>query len=260
MRRRIGIALLMLGACLAPMRALAATVAQVLVEGNARVDEEAIRIHVQSRQGAPYDSATVDSDVRAIYGMGFFENVEVERRSSPEGIVLVFRVRERPLVTDVKIEGNKKVHTEDLETALKVRPRTILDNEKLRRGVLDHTQDDPGREPERDHAHLHDRRGAAGPHPAHRVRGQPGFQRLEAEAHHHHQGRVAPLSVHGRRRPQQGNAQDRYGARDGLVLRQRLHQRPRRRAAGRAQTGRPLRHHQGLGERRVLGRQDRVRR
>jgi len=137
MRRRIGIALLMLGACLAPVRALAATVAQVLVEGNARVDEEAIRIHVQSRQGAPYDSATVDSDVRAIYGMGFFENVEVERRSSPEGIVLVFRVRERPLVTDVKIEGNKKVHTEDLETALKVRPRTILDNEKLRRGVLD---------------------------------------------------------------------------------------------------------------------------
>ena len=137
MRRRIGIALLMLGACLAPVRALAATVAQVLVEGNARVDEEAIRIHVQSHQGAPYDPATVDSDVRAIYAMGFFENVEVERRASPEGIVLVFRVRERPLVTDVKIEGNKKVHTEDLETALKVRPRTILDSEKLRRGVLD---------------------------------------------------------------------------------------------------------------------------
>ncbi|HEY2386643.1 MAG TPA: outer membrane protein assembly factor BamA [Candidatus Binatia bacterium] len=137
MRRRVGIALLVVGACLLPVLALAATVAQVLIEGNSRVDEEAIRIHVQSHQGTPYDSATVDSDVRAIYGMGFFENVEVERRPSAEGIVLVFRVRERPLVVDVKIEGNKKVHTEDLETALKVRPRTILDSEKLRRGVLD---------------------------------------------------------------------------------------------------------------------------
>ncbi len=137
MRRRMGIALVVLSACLVPSLAIAATVAQVIIQGNARVDEQAIRIHVQSREGASYDPAAVDADVRAIYAMGFFENVEVERRPSAEGVVLVFRVRERPLVTEVKIEGNKKVHTEDLETALKVRPRTILDSEKLRRGVLD---------------------------------------------------------------------------------------------------------------------------
>jgi len=137
MRRRVVIALMILGACLAPALARAATVAQVLIEGNARVDDEAIRIHVQSRAGSRYDPAAVDSDVRAIYAMGFFENVEVERRPSPEGMVLVFRVRERPLVTDVKIEGNKKVRSEDLEAALKVRPHTILDGEKLRRGVVD---------------------------------------------------------------------------------------------------------------------------
>src|SRR2546427_785313 len=137
MRRRVVIALMILGACLAPALARAATVAQVLIEGNARVDDEAIRIHVQSRPGARYDPATVDSDVRAIYAMGFFENVEVERRPAPEGMVLVFRVRERPLVTDVKIQGNKKVRSEDLEAALKVRPHTILDGEKLRRGVAD---------------------------------------------------------------------------------------------------------------------------
>src|SRR5438552_9296187 len=137
MRRRVVIALMILGACLAPALALAATVAQVLIEGNARVDDEAIRIHIQSRAGSRYDPAAVDSDVRAIYAMGFFENVEVERRPSAEGMVLVFRVRVRPLVTDVKIEGNKKVRSEDLEAALKVRPHTILDGEKLRRGVVD---------------------------------------------------------------------------------------------------------------------------
>src|SRR5437870_1719758 len=101
------------------------------------LDDEATRIHVQSRPGARYDPAAVDADVRAIYAMGFFENVEVERRPGPEGMVLVFRVRERPLVTEVKIEGNKKVRSEDLEAALKVRPHTILDGEKLRRGVVD---------------------------------------------------------------------------------------------------------------------------
>ncbi len=137
MRRRVVIALMVLGACLAPALARAATVAQVLIEGNARVDDEAIRIHVQSHPGAPYDPAAVDADVRAIYAMGFFENVEVERRPGPEGMVVVFRVRERPLVTEVKIEGNKKVRSEDLEAALKVRPHTILDGEKLRHGIVD---------------------------------------------------------------------------------------------------------------------------
>jgi len=120
-----------------PVATTGPTIARVVIEGNARVDAEAIRIHIQSQAGSRADPTLLDNDVRAIYAMGFFENVEVERRDEPEGLVLVFRVRERPLVTEVAIEGNKKVRTEDLEAALKVRPHTILDAEKLRRGIAD---------------------------------------------------------------------------------------------------------------------------
>lgn len=112
-------------------------IAVVRIEGNQRVDEEAIRIHIQSRAGQPLDRATVDTDVRAIYAMGFFENVEVSREESADGTVLVFRVRERPQITSVAIEGTKKLRSEDVEAALKVRPHTILDAEKMRRGVAD---------------------------------------------------------------------------------------------------------------------------
>jgi len=58
-------------------------IAAVRIEGNARVDEEAIRIHIQTRPGQTLDRNTIDSDVRAIYAMGFFENVEVERTEAP---------------------------------------------------------------------------------------------------------------------------------------------------------------------------------
>jgi len=112
-------------------------IAAVRIEGNARVDEEAIRIHIQTRPGQTLDRNTIDSDVRAIYAMGFFENVEVERTEAPEGTVLVFRVRERPQITSVKIEGTKKLRSEDVEAALKVRPHTILDAEKMRKGLAD---------------------------------------------------------------------------------------------------------------------------
>jgi outer membrane protein insertion porin family len=113
------------------------SVASLRIEGNARVDEEAIRIHIQSRVGQSLDRATVDSDVRAIYAMGFFENVEVEKREEPNGMALVFRVRERPQISAVTIEGTKKLRREDVEAALKVRPHTILDAEKMRKGIAD---------------------------------------------------------------------------------------------------------------------------
>ncbi len=115
-------------------------IVSVLVEGNSRVDEEAIRIHIESRAGREIDPATVDTDVRSIYGMGFFVDVAVERRADPAGdpgIVLVYRVVERPLVRSIEIEGNERIESEDLEAAFKVHPRAILDTQKLRRGIAD---------------------------------------------------------------------------------------------------------------------------
>jgi outer membrane protein insertion porin family len=121
----------------APARSDAQRIAAIRIEGNARVDEEAIRIHIQSRPGQTLDRATVDSDVRAIYAMGFFENVEVERTDEAGGTALVFRVRERPQIVSVKLEGTDKLRSEDVEAALKIRPHTILDAEKMRHGIAD---------------------------------------------------------------------------------------------------------------------------
>jgi outer membrane protein insertion porin family len=111
------------------------TVARVDIEGNVRVEDDAIRVNLESRPGAPLDPARVDRDVRAIYGMGFFDQVDVEQQDEADGIVLVFRVRERPLVRKVTIEGSDKVKREDVEGALRVRPHTIFDPTKAREGV-----------------------------------------------------------------------------------------------------------------------------
>ncbi|MGH7823160.1 MAG: POTRA domain-containing protein, partial [Candidatus Binatia bacterium] len=89
----------------------------VRVTGNLRVEEVAIRVHVRSQPGAPVDPAVVEQDVRAIYAMGFFEDVRAEVVEENGRRVLVYQVKERPLIREVEIEGNKKVSTEDLEAA-----------------------------------------------------------------------------------------------------------------------------------------------
>jgi outer membrane protein insertion porin family len=110
-------------------------VTQVLIEGNVRVEDDAIRVNLESRAGTPLDPARVDRDVRAIYGMGFFDQVNVEQRDEAGGVVLVFKVEERPLVRKVTIDGTDKLKREDVEGALRVRPHTIYDPTKAREGI-----------------------------------------------------------------------------------------------------------------------------
>jgi outer membrane protein insertion porin family len=111
------------------------TIDTVVIDGNERVDEEAIRVRLQSAPGTPFSRATVALDIRTIYGMGFFERVEADWEEVDGQGVLTFRVVERPLVREVRIEGAEHVKTEEFEAALKVRPHTVLDMVKVREGL-----------------------------------------------------------------------------------------------------------------------------
>ncbi len=110
----------------------ASVVHEVRVQGNLRVEEDAIRLSIQAQQGRPFDPEVVDRDVKAIYRMGFFDDVSAD--FSAEGI-LTYTVEERPYVKQVEILGNDKVATEDIDAALGIRPRTALDGGRLQEGL-----------------------------------------------------------------------------------------------------------------------------
>ncbi|TMA94902.1 MAG: outer membrane protein assembly factor BamA [Deltaproteobacteria bacterium] len=112
------------------------SIARVSIAGNLRVEEDAIRVHLRSQPGQPFDQETLDRDVRAVYAMGFFDQVDADLEPVERNqVVITFRVKERPLVRTIKVEGAKKVKREEVESALKVRPHTILDPEKARQGL-----------------------------------------------------------------------------------------------------------------------------
>jgi outer membrane protein insertion porin family len=110
-------------------------IARIDVAGNLRVEADAIRVNVESRAGVPLDAATVDRDVRAIYKMGFFDQVRAVVEDDVEGPVLRFVVSERPLVRSVEVEGADAVEKDEIEGALRIRPHMILDPTRLREGV-----------------------------------------------------------------------------------------------------------------------------
>ncbi|HTM11205.1 MAG TPA: POTRA domain-containing protein, partial [Verrucomicrobiae bacterium] len=104
----------------------------VQIKGNIRVEEEGIRLHIQARAGDVFDSDVVERDVKAIYRMGFFDDVQAAL--SPDA-VLTYAIKEKPYVKEVKFLGNSKVGKEKIETAFGISPRTILDRDKVEEGL-----------------------------------------------------------------------------------------------------------------------------
>ena len=105
---------------------------EVKISGNLRVEDEGIRLHLKSRAGENFDSAMVDQDVKAIYRMGFFDDVRAEL--SADGI-LTYAVKEKPYVREIKIQGASQIGRDKVETALDIGVRTILDRAKIAEGV-----------------------------------------------------------------------------------------------------------------------------
>jgi len=105
---------------------------EVRVQGNLRVEEDAIRFHLKARPGDLFDPAIVERDVKAIYQMGFFDDVKVDL--SPDG-ALTYQVKERPYVREIKIQGYDKLGKDKIETAFGIKPRTVLDRDKVGEGV-----------------------------------------------------------------------------------------------------------------------------
>ena len=104
----------------------------VRIGGNVRVEEDGIRLHVKSRPGDPFNAALIEQDVKAIFRMGFFDDVHAEL--SPDNI-LTYAVKEKPYIREVRVQGNTQVGRDKIDTALGVAPRTILDRSKVSEGV-----------------------------------------------------------------------------------------------------------------------------
>jgi len=111
-------------------------ITRVEIQGNRKIGASAIEQVLKSRQGSLFSEGDVSADIKAIYKMGYFNNVSADVTNTPEGRILVFNVQEKAMIAEVKVKGNKAVSTSDIEAVLSVKPRQILNAEKLKADIL----------------------------------------------------------------------------------------------------------------------------
>ena len=103
--------------------ASAQTVSSIVVQGNRRVDVDAIRSYVGIRPGERVDPIKIDDALKALYATGLFKDVKINMGG---GGRLIVTVVENTLINRVAFEGNKKIKDETLAAEIQSKSRGPL--------------------------------------------------------------------------------------------------------------------------------------
>lgn len=107
---------------------------RVQFRGNRKVEDDAIRVNLATKAGSLLAAARVRADMRSMWRMGFFEDVEVEAAPTDTGgVIVTFVVKEKPSIRKVLISGNKELELDKINEVLDLKRDAILDVGKIKR-------------------------------------------------------------------------------------------------------------------------------
>jgi outer membrane protein insertion porin family len=81
----------------------------VEVRGNKAISTETIMTKIKTRVGQPYYAQSSRDDIKRLYEMGFFSDISVDLEDVEGGLKVIFKVEERPIIGEIRFEGNKTV-------------------------------------------------------------------------------------------------------------------------------------------------------
>lgn len=107
------------------------TVSSITAVGNTRIDTGAILQKIATKPGDLYDPVVLREDIKSVFSMGFFDNVEVEVEDESDGKAVVFRVVEKPLINEVVITGAAAIKEQEIRDAAGITANSIINPAKV---------------------------------------------------------------------------------------------------------------------------------
>ena len=110
-------------------------IVEVKISGNRRIESDAIRNALTIKAGDLLFSDKVDADIRAVFKLGHFQDVKAETAPAENGIALVYVVMEKPVVRDIKIEGNKELSVDKIKEVLELKVNSIYSAKDMSKSI-----------------------------------------------------------------------------------------------------------------------------
>lgn len=130
----VGMAIALLFSSASPVLGQEGTqkVKSIEVRGNKRIEDPAIRGRLTLKVDDPYTADAIRAQIRLIYEMGFFEDVQIETEPIAGGVSVAFVVREKPFITETVFDGNENLSDDKLKEKLTIRSQSFLDQQQAK--------------------------------------------------------------------------------------------------------------------------------
>ena len=100
-------------------------IVSVDITGNTMMSSQAILNSLRLQPGGHYNEDKATSDIKRIYAMGYFDDVQLRVSDVRGGKAVHFTVLERPQLQSIAFRGNKKFDTDALREAAGLKPNDI---------------------------------------------------------------------------------------------------------------------------------------
>lgn len=115
-------------------------VQEIAIQGNRKIERQAILHKIRTKIGEVYNPQSVDEDIKAIYDIGYFENIKVDLKEIDGGLLVTYIVSERPLIKKITFRGNKKIKTESLQEKVDITTGSILNPYLVKKNIQSLTE------------------------------------------------------------------------------------------------------------------------
>ena len=109
---------------------------QIEISGLKRVEKEAVVEKLSIKIGTVVDNYQIDNEIRNIYSLKFFDLIEAHFEVKNDKNVLIFKIKERPVITAVRLEGNDDLSDDDLRKQIKTKEFSLLDITSVKNDVV----------------------------------------------------------------------------------------------------------------------------
>ncbi|GAB4013672.1 MAG: outer membrane protein assembly factor BamA [Bdellovibrio sp.] len=99
----------------------------IRVEGLKKVEKEAVLERINTKKGMMLDNYILRKDIERIYSLKYFDYIESHHDVEGGRNILRFKVKEKPIVSQIVFEGNDELSEDDLKGQIKTKNFTILD-------------------------------------------------------------------------------------------------------------------------------------
>ncbi len=107
----------------------------IRVDGNRRIEVDAIRKQIKTKPGDLFQAGSLSNDLKAIYAMGYFDDIRILAEDAPGGKIITFQIKEKATIRNIQVYGNRVFEDEKIIENLTIKTGSILNIYRIQNNI-----------------------------------------------------------------------------------------------------------------------------